>query len=100
VRNDAVRALMEAGIPFPDYFIASFFASGVSLDNLSKIIASIPEGVSELMCHPGFVDDELSSTSSYAEFRDLEFQILTDPTIIQAIDTSGIRLLTFQQAFA
>jgi predicted glycoside hydrolase/deacetylase ChbG (UPF0249 family) len=100
VRNDAVRALDDLAIPYPDFFIAGFFASGVSLDHLLKIIDSLPDGVSELMCHPGIVDDELSSTSGYAKLRELELHILTSPELIQAVEQSGVTLITFQQAFA
>ncbi len=100
VRHHALGALDEAGIFHPDHFISSFFGPGVSLDHLSSILHSLPEGISELMCHPGFVDEELCATSGYAKPRQKEFEILTDPMIGQLIQKSGIVLTTFQQALA
>lgn len=100
VRHRAAHELDDAGIPHPDHFITSFFGSGVSLDHLSNILQSLPEGVTELMCHPGFVDEELSSTSGYAKLREQEYQILIDPMIIQAIAENEIILTTFHEAFA
>jgi predicted glycoside hydrolase/deacetylase ChbG (UPF0249 family) len=100
VRHHVLGALAEAGVPHPDHFISSFFGSGVSLDNLISILYSLPEGISELMCHPGFVDEVLSATSGYAKLRQKEYEILTDPKIGQIIQKSGIVLTTFQQALA
>jgi chitin disaccharide deacetylase len=100
VRHYALGALDEAGIPHPNHFISSFFGSGVSLDHLSSILHSLPEGISELMCHPGFVDEELCATSGYAKPRQKEYEILTNPKIVQLIQKSEIVLTTFQEALA
>ena len=100
VRHQAPAALDEAGIPYPDHFISSFYGAGVSLDHLMSILHSLPEGISELMCHPGFVDEKLCATSGYAKPRQKEYEILIDPKIGQSIRKSGIVLTTFQQALA
>lgn len=100
VRHDALDALDQVGIPHPDHFYSSFFGPGVSLDHLSSILHSLPEGISELMCHPGFVDEELCTASGYAKPRQKEYEILTDSNIVQFVQKSGIVLTTFQQALA
>ncbi len=100
VRHEAVRSLDEAAVHHPDHFFSSFFASGVSLEHLSRLLHSLPAGVSELMCHPGFVDEELNASSGYAKPREREFQILTNPAVRQLIDEDKISLTTFRRAWA
>jgi predicted glycoside hydrolase/deacetylase ChbG (UPF0249 family) len=47
------------------------------------------------MCHPGYVDDVFAKVSSYNFQRHTELEILTDPSIKQAIQARGIELITF-----
>ncbi|MEJ2606759.1 MAG: carbohydrate deacetylase [Anaerolineales bacterium] len=99
-RREALRSLDDADIHHPDHFFASFFAAGVSLEHFIRILRSLPDGVNELMCHPGFVDSELRATSGYAKPREREFQILTDPAVRQAIQENRITLSSFRRARA
>jgi predicted glycoside hydrolase/deacetylase ChbG (UPF0249 family) len=47
------------------------------------------------MCHPGYVDDAFAKESVYNFQRERELEILTDPTIKEAIEAQGIQLITF-----
>ena len=78
-----------------DFFEDRFFDQGVSALKLVVIIESLPEGVTELMCHPAHEDAELASSSSYAAVRVLELGALCDPAVKAAIQRAGIRLITF-----
>jgi predicted glycoside hydrolase/deacetylase ChbG (UPF0249 family) len=100
VHHEVVRSVEDAAIHHPDHFFSSFFATGVSLEHFVQILNSLPDGVSELMCHPGFVDAELLTTSGYAKPREKEYQILTDPTVRQVIRENEIKLTTFRRAWA
>ncbi len=100
VRHEAIRSTEDSAIHHPDHFFSSFFAAGVSLEHLVQILNSLPDGVSELMCHPGFMDEELRTTSGYAKPRVQEYQILTDPTVRQVIRENAINLTTFRRAWA
>ncbi|MCX6256040.1 MAG: ChbG/HpnK family deacetylase [Bacteroidia bacterium] len=42
----------EAGVGMPDWFIDAFFENA-TVSDLNSIIHQLPEGISELMCHPG-----------------------------------------------
>jgi len=41
----------EAGVGMPDWFIDAFFENA-TVNDLNSIIHQLPEGISELMCHP------------------------------------------------
>jgi predicted glycoside hydrolase/deacetylase ChbG (UPF0249 family) len=80
----------------PDTFIATFYDEGATMDNLRGIINNLPEGTSELMCHPGYVDNEFAEKESVYNFpRQRELTILTDPAIKKAIQANGIQLISF-----
>jgi len=79
----------------PDRFIASFYDDGATQDDLLRIIGEVPDGITEIMCHPGYVDEAFAKESSYNFQRERELKILTDPTIKQAIQANDIELITF-----
>jgi predicted glycoside hydrolase/deacetylase ChbG (UPF0249 family) len=57
-------------------------------------LASLPEGVTEFMTHPGHYDADLAY-SRYGKQRDAEMAGLTDPRAREAIARDGIRLAHF-----
>jgi|WetSurMetagenome_2_1015567.scaffolds.fasta_scaffold818368_2 predicted glycoside hydrolase/deacetylase ChbG (UPF0249 family) len=62
---------------------------------LACALATLPVGVSELMTHPGLIDDELRQRSSHADLRVAELAALIDPSARAAIDRPGIELVSF-----
>jgi chitin disaccharide deacetylase len=64
----------------------------ISVDGLIKILTSLPSGVTELACHPGF-DEDLES--AYRSGRAEEVRVLCDPRVRKAIDAQGIELCSF-----
>jgi predicted glycoside hydrolase/deacetylase ChbG (UPF0249 family) len=91
----AVRARLRLErIRTPDSFIDRFYGRGeVSEEKLLAILEMLPEGVSELMCHPASEDEELSSLTSYAEPRFQELRTLTSPAVKDGIARAGIELV-------
>lgn len=79
----------------PDVFFVNFYDETATKENLLNILNSVGEGTSELMCHPGYVDEAFAKESVYNFQRARELQILTDPDIKQAIQANGIELITF-----
>jgi len=90
-------ALLRARrLAYPAHFIGTFFGrEAINLDTLSALLEGLPEGISELMCHPGFADDTLS-TSSYRHERVIEIEILTHPGIARTVRRLGIDLVTYR----
>lgn len=98
VRNAApamAQRFQREGIPTPDAFLEGFFDRSATSEDLLKILCEVGPGVTELMCHPARVDEELRAGSSYAEVRDREREILTHPETRAAIQSLGIRLVHF-----
>ena len=79
----------------PDRFFVNFYDKTATKEDLLNIIASVADGTSEIMCHPGFVDESFAKESVYNFQRERELKILTDPAIQQAIETHGIQLINF-----
>jgi len=76
-----------------DRFLDGFFGDDVSEARLLSILESIPEGTSELMCHPARPDGELERVSSYVAPRNRELATLVSPRILDAIERLGLDLV-------
>lgn len=66
----------------------------VTPDALVGLIRSLPPGLTELGCHPGFGDD---ANSLYAHERELEVAALCDPRVRKAVAACGIELRSFDR---
>lgn len=76
----------------PDAFRYEFYGSGAKLEVLLEILDALPEGVTELMCHPGHIEE---LEDAYREPRERELAILQDPLLREAVRERGIVLGTF-----
>ena len=93
VTNSAL--LGSRHLAYPKHFISTFFGEdALSPDYLVNLLRSLPDGTSELMCHPGYVDSTLESSTYRAE-RERELAILTHPTVRDQVDALGIELINF-----
>jgi predicted glycoside hydrolase/deacetylase ChbG (UPF0249 family) len=81
----------------PDAFFVDFYDEGATTETLLQILAGVGEGTSELMCHPGYVDEAFTRESIYNRQRARELQILTDPAVREAIRAHGIELISFAE---
>ena len=79
----------------PDRFVVDFYDEGATQEALLNIINTLSDGTSEIMCHPGYVDDAFANESVYNYQRERELKILTDPSIKKAIHANRIELITF-----
>jgi predicted glycoside hydrolase/deacetylase ChbG (UPF0249 family) len=64
----------------------------ISVEALERLLRALPDGISELCCHPG---KGIAPGTSYASERELELAALCDPRVSAALDESGIELLSF-----
>lgn len=92
------RALLE-GLKTNDFFVEQFFGEEALLEILIDILGDLQAGVTEIMCHPAHVDDELRNSSSYAERRQHELGVLTHPDVARAIDVLALRPAHFGTAW-
>ncbi len=60
-----------------------------------NLFRTLPKGVSEFYCHPGYPDDCLRKYATYVEQRDIERQILLDPGLLKFAQDCGVELISF-----
>ena len=63
----------------------------ISVETLLRMLDELDEGISELACHPGYL--EPGFTSDYGPERELELRTLCDPRLRVALDRLEIRLI-------
>ncbi|HKX26203.1 MAG TPA: ChbG/HpnK family deacetylase [Blastocatellia bacterium] len=63
---------------------------------LLDLIRSLPEGVSELMCHPGYQDPQLGAVKTrLRESRVTELRLLTDPEVRALVRECPVQLVDY-----
>ena len=93
---DAREMAGHAGIATADYFCGIAQTGVLTREGVEKLLGSLPDGTTELMCHPGYADEELRKTGSrLQESRQTELQILTDGRVRKLVATQGIRLISY-----
>lgn len=94
--RDAREKAERAGISTSDFFCGIAQTGELTKEGVSRMLRSLPEGTTELMCHPGYVDEELRATSTRLQgSREKEVEILTDPEIRNLVASQGIRLIDY-----
>ncbi len=90
-----VALARAAGVRHPDRFVGSFYGEqALRLSKLLALLEGLPEGVSELMCHPGRPDPALAA-STYTWQREKEVKLLCHPRVRERLAELGIELVTF-----
>jgi predicted glycoside hydrolase/deacetylase ChbG (UPF0249 family) len=93
----AADILKEFNPRKPDVFFVNFYDETATKEQLLNILDMISDGSSEIMCHPGHVDEAFAKESVYNFQRARELQILTDLSMKDAIEARGIKLITFAE---
>ena len=89
------RDSLEAGVIIPERLDTRFYDEGANETMLDAMIADIPPGTTEWMCHPGVVDETLRRVSDYSARRAIELELLTRPAIRRKLEASQIDLISF-----
>jgi hopanoid biosynthesis associated protein HpnK len=94
--RDAREMTERAGIATADYFCGIAQTGVLTKKGVQQLLASLPEGTTELMCHPGYADADLEkSATRLQKSRQTELEILTDNDIRKSIASLGIRLINY-----
>lgn len=94
--RDARENARRAGVSTADYFCGIAQTGEMTREGLARFLRSLPDGVTELMCHPGYLDDGLRDSSTRLQAsRQAEVDILTDPDIRNIVASQGIRLIDY-----
>ena len=85
--------LRQLGVRTTDHFVGDFFSPGsMTADRLLIALESLPDGDTELMCHPGYDDAHLAD-SSFRREREGELMLLCRSDARRA--TAGTSLVSF-----
>lgn len=93
-----MRRARAAGMRLADRLISPGILDGVQKyqpEFWNALLHRLPEGVSEVYCHPGYPDDTLAANARYVEQRKLELEILRDPSLIDKARKTGVELISF-----
>lgn len=90
------RKVKDAGLCRPERFYGLSQTGFLDAAMLEPILRALPEGTSEIMCHPGYVDEALLDTRTRLRFqRETELGALTSPGIRRLVDELGIELISY-----
>jgi predicted glycoside hydrolase/deacetylase ChbG (UPF0249 family) len=95
-RNGLQRKLRDAGARSTDHFAGFALTGFLDEAKLLRLIPELPDGSTELMCHPGFCRDELrASPTRLKESREIELNALISPRVAAQLKDRKVQLTTF-----
>ncbi len=89
--------LRRQGCRMTDHFAGYRLTGLLDTPSLASLIRSLPEGTTELMCHPGYLREELrAAPTRLKESREREFRALVSPEARQAVLEAGVQLTNYR----
>jgi hopanoid biosynthesis associated protein HpnK len=89
--------LRKNGLVSSDTFYGLVHTGFLHEKMLAALLHLVPEGSTELMCHPGYPSSELDSVGGkLARSREVEVLALTAPDIKETLGSLGVRLTNFR----
>lgn len=94
--RDARKQAARMGIATADYLCGIAQTGELTLEGVEQLLKGLPEGTTELICHPGYADAALQKTATRLQAsRQKELEILTDGRIRKLVASQGIRLIDY-----
>jgi len=103
---DFLDLAREQGLPLREHSAVRYFSKfygqwggethleQISAESLARMLETeIAEGITELSCHPGYIDPDYSS--GYSKEREAELRALCDPRIRQVLAEQSIQLVSY-----
>lgn len=87
------RRARAAGLATADAVFGLAWSGALSEARILQLIARLPDGLSEIYCHPATGDDFQGHAPGYGYRR--EFAALLSPQVAAAIEQRGLRLTSF-----
>lgn len=92
-RRSFERTLAANGCRAAEHFAGFQITGRYDAQELAALIRSLPEGLTEFMCHPGFCTAELrAARTRLKESRQRELEALTSAEVRAALEEAGVRL--------
>ena len=98
LRGRFQRVLAAHGCRTVDRFAGFGITGRVGREQLAALAAALPEGSTELMCHPGHCGDALRhARTRLKESRERELEALIAPETRQALERHSVELVNYAQ---
>jgi len=92
------RQTSRAGIGSPDGVIGIIETGSMDDILLRQALEGLPEGTWELVCHPGYADDDLRAVRTrLVESRERERDLLTSPELREFLEKQKIRVVSYRE---
>lgn len=91
----AERIIKHAGLATAGSFYGVLETGRLDKGYLAAILEKVKEGPAELMCHPGFYDENIPCVLKKS--RETELQALTDKRIKSKVASENLRLINYGQ---
>jgi predicted glycoside hydrolase/deacetylase ChbG (UPF0249 family) len=96
LRGRVQRVLAAHGCRTVDHFVGFQLTGRLGREELVALAAALPEGSTELMCHPGHLGDALRNAHTrLKESRERELAALIAPEVREALQRHCIELVNF-----
>ena len=90
------QAVADAGMITTDGTFGIVVTGALDDQLFTAIVGSLPEGTWELVCHPGYCDEELRRVKTrLRESREQELRGLTSATARWAVEAAGVQLISY-----
>jgi len=88
----------KKGVKSPDYFCGLYATGFLSEAVVSDLIKSMRPGLTELMCHPGYLDDDLKQIPTrLLHSRENEIAALCSARVKQAVKDCKVEVTSFYE---
>jgi hopanoid biosynthesis associated protein HpnK len=92
------RLAKSHGLLTPDHFYGLGATGRLEREAILDLLERLPDGASELMCHPGICDADLERTPTRLKRqREAELAALTAAGLREAVAERGIRLVSYRE---
>lgn len=92
------RAIAVHGAKTPKHFTGFVLTGRLTSESLRLTLGQLPDGPTELMCHPGYGDAALTgAATNLREQREGELEALSDPRVRELLSELGIALTSFRE---
>ncbi len=90
-----LKRLDASGLKRPDHFFGVPETGRMDAERLLRIVERLPEGTSEIMCHPGLENPSLAKEINWGYGWKTELDAVTDGRVKEIVKTKGIGLINF-----
>lgn len=95
------EAVQQAGMRTPDGTFAIVATGALDDRLLRRLVENLPDGVWELVCHPGYNDADLQGVHTrLRESREQELRILTSQSTRDLLAANGVEVISYRDLAA